>query len=381
MTRIKQALVTLVIPLLGPACVEEDSLVVSRSDLLVLYAPQDYVEQDMAVCDGTFEKMEHDVYLTRKMFKSNTAVPIHYYWLPAIQISSDEFPCTASGHACTIEQTIYARTLASTHELVHASRATAPRVLEEGMATLLSDPYHRLSKLVAREELFDAFEAGTFEQASDPIGLYERSAHFVSFLIAEWGLETFLEFNSRGYSYLASFDEWTQGFEHVYGASFQQVWMMYGEYPDCPPVQFHMPVSACDALGGTATPATTLTAAYSLESGPADDPDSTFIDSLDCAEGETFGPYSYDGKTSRGAMSVVEIDNWLAGSVWIELVGDVDAGSRAAITACGSCWDGVGALLSHEERKILSNVPSGTYALIRYQDMTVDGGLGVSLHY
>jgi hypothetical protein len=65
-------------------------------------------------------------------------------------------------------------------------------VLDEGLATLLDVAHDREAEVMAsREILREAFEIGTYELTPDGYGLYERSAHFVSFLFAQYGRDNY----------------------------------------------------------------------------------------------------------------------------------------------------------------------------------------------
>lgn len=346
-----------------------------KSDWLVLRAPK-----DAQICSGTFAAMEAEVIRLFSMFEINRHT-IDYSWLPPSDYSSEKFPCLNTDRGCAQGADIFARSPISTHELVHATRETLPVPLEEGLATVLELPYDRDSDVMAsRDELLAALETTSWFDNPLSYAMYERAAHFVSFLLAEFGDEKFIEFDIRrrgdGDDYELLLADWADDFEVVYGHSFETVWALYDAYPDCGPAFFHRPLSACAMLGDP--PQATLVADESLEPGP----DARFVTNFSCDE-EAIGPW-VDVDDSFGKMATfrIDVDNRLGRFLSVDLVGTVVDDSRALLTACGSCWDGTAAMVTAESTKLLTNhLDSGAYALVLIQGLDEPGELGVALRW
>ncbi len=315
--------------------------------------------------------MESEVIRIEEMFGTGP-VSVEYSWMPKSYFPDHDFPCRSSIWGCSVDSDVYSRTLLSTHELVHAARVSSlPPVLEEGLANLLSAATSRSESVMApREMLWEALAAGTWAIAEDPHGIYERSAHFVSFLFAQYGRELFLEFEQRtrrnGYQY-RPLSGWTADFEAVYGEPFEQVWASYASYPDCPPAQYHLPLTECAMLGNR----------------PADaslSPGDTFTRALECDSDEVAGPFVFFPESRmRFASYRVDIDNDRGGAMGVELVGAVNGANRVILTNCGNCWEGSAAYLSSEHRRTSSRFQSGPHALLLYRDLEATSETGITL--
>jgi hypothetical protein len=360
--------------LLLAACTEEVELppIRDRSDSLVLRTPS-----DLPVCAGTFDAMEAEVLQIQEMFGS-PPVTVDYSWMPQSHYTDEEFPCDGSTWGCAPGSHAYVRTLMSTHELMHASRSSwLPSVLEEGLAALHDPAQSRTAEVMAsRAELLDVLEGGE----SNGYEQYERAAHFVSFLFAQYGRETFMKFEERvrwdTYAHRPLW-EWKADFEAVYGDSFEQVWETYATYPDCAPAQFHLPLSVCSMLG-TPTQAATLTPAFMEAPGA----EATFTRALDCDDDEVVGPFVfYNGPLTRSAVYAIEIDNWLGGTVWLDLTGDLIGANRAILTNCGNCWTGSALFASTGTPSAYVTLQSGPYVLMLYRDFDTAGEFGITLSF
>ena len=264
-------------------------------------------------------------------------------------------------------------------------RFKLPSVLEEGLASLLEQPSTSDDlNIVSRDELLAALEAGSLQNASSGHGLYQRSAHFISFLFAEFGREKFIELEQR--VGVANPDrgnddrplaDWEAAFETTYGQPFADVWAAYEDYPDCSSAQFKLPLTACAMLEG-ASPSATLIPTYATEITP----EAEFRLTFECSDDAVVGPYVFgDRQVARASMHVIAIDNAHDPRVDVQLTGHRDAGTRALFTSCGNCWEGAGALLTRSNLSRELDVPSGVYALILYQDMDVPGPVGIGVSY
>jgi hypothetical protein len=371
----------LALVLLLSACADEELPPIrEQSEWLVLRAPA-----DLPMCEGTFDSMEAEVMQISEMFGSGP-VTVDYSWMPEPQYHREDIPCGA-GWACASERNVYAPTLMLTHELVHAARWSLPSVLEEGLATLFDVPDDRKAEVMeSREILREALDAGTYLLA--PGGrereLYERLAHFISFLFAQYGQDTFLEFEKRvrweTYAH-RPLSQWAADFEAVYGESFEQAWEIYATYPDCAPAQYHLPLTACSMLEARPAEASLLPA-FILDPGP----EATFTRALECDDDGTVGPVVYfNGSVTRSASYVIDIDNYYggAGVVWFDLTGEVTDASRAIVTNCGNCWDGAGVFLSSKHPHDYANLQPDTHphVLTLYRDVDATGELGIVLRF
>jgi hypothetical protein len=371
----------LVHALLLSACVDENLPPIrEQSEWLVLRGPA-----DLPICEGTFAGMEAEVMQISQLFGSGP-VTVDYSWMPKPQYHREDIPCSV-GWACASEHNVYAPTLMLTHELVHAARRwSLPSVLEEGLATLLDAPDDRKAEVMAsREILREALDAGTYLLAPDggERELYERLAHFISFLFAAYGRDTFLEFERRVRWETTAhrpLSQWAADFQAVYGESFEQAWETYATYPDCPPAQYHLPLTACSMLETRPADAS-LVPAFILEPGP----EATFTRALECGDDDTVGPVVINGSMTRSASYRIDIDNYYggAGVVSFDLTGEITEASRAIITSCGNCWGGAGVFLSSKYPHDSANLPSGPhpYALTLYRDLDATGEFGIVLGF
>ena len=252
-------------------CADDRLPIREASEHLILRVPS-----GLEVCGGTFSTMESEVIRIRELFGARAGT-VDYTWMPRSHYGREEFPCVMGASGCAGGLLVFDRAIANTHELVHAARSGMPAAFEEGLATLLTAPIAPETPLAPREQLFDALVGSWPEDGA----LYPRAAHFVSFLIADEGIDTFGEFDRR-VRYIkgtrdATFAEWVGVFEDVYGATFEEMWTAYADYPDCPAVQFHRPLTACAALAER-TPEATLVAPFLGEAGP----DASFKRSFNC---------------------------------------------------------------------------------------------------
>jgi hypothetical protein len=347
-----------------------------QSEWLVLRGPA-----DLPICEGSFARMEAEVMQISEMFGSGP-VTVDYSWMPAPQYHPEDLPCPV-GWACASHRNVYAPTLMMTHELVHAARWSLPSVLEEGLATMLNVAINLNTDVMASRELLrEAFEAGTYELAPDGQALYERSAHFVSFLFAYYGRDTFLEFEKRvrweTYAH-RPLTQWAADFEAVYGESFDQAWETYATYPDCAPAQYHLPLTACSMLE-THPPDASLFPAYIIDPGP----DATFTRALECGDDGVVGPITFfNGAVTRSASYVIDIDNHFSGMVWFDLTGEITDASRAIITNCGNCWDGAAVFLSRKHPNDGANLQPNLHphVLTLYRDLDATGEFGIVLRF
>ena len=337
------------------------------SEHLILRIPS-----ELDVCGGTFSIMENEVIRIRELFGAMPGA-VDYAWMPFSHYAPEDFPCTtiatnASGCASGLQ--VHDRAIANTHELVHAARAQIPVAFEEGLATLLGPPERRRVEPASRDELLNAMTGSWHLDES----LYERAAHFVSYLIAAEGMDIFIEFDHRVRTikdaYIAPFAQWSGTFEDVYDATFEEIWAGYAQYPDCPAVQFHLPLTACAALVEQAPEATLVTAWG--EPGP----DGSFLRSSSCEQDGVVG-----GEPVRWSTHVVELDILFAeaGGTGVTLIGEAASGTRAILSNCGDCWSGSAASVSTNEPFAFADLRSGPHALVLIQAIDEVGPVGIEI--
>ena len=338
---------------------------------LILRGPE-----DVFVCAGTFARSSAEVVMIRESFRPSSG-PVEYIWMPETEVSAADFPCESSNYACTSGTSIYARTLASTHEIVHAARSPGlPMVLEEGLAAMLDEATPQEQVLAPRIDFEQAVTSGSWSPSN---ALYERSAHFVSFLVAWGGLEALRELER-------AFASWTdnaytsppaqldEAMVAVYGLNLAEVLAEYETYPDCAPAQFHQALSACELLTSNQTPGTTVTASL-IDDGEVD----PFLMSIDCSHERAYGP------VDRGVLTVardvkVEVELPLDANVWVRLRGEAGEGAVAWLSNCGDCWSGSGAIVSMAEPAAFVRLESGPHVLTLHQSAET-GELGIELSY
>lgn len=132
-------------------CSDDRPPIREASDHLILRVPS-----DLEVCGGTFSTMESEVIRLRGLFGA-TPGPVDYAWMPRTHYASEDFPCMLSiADGCASGLNVYDRSIANTHELVHAARAAMPAAFEEGLATLLAPANRPVQALAPRDELLDA---------------------------------------------------------------------------------------------------------------------------------------------------------------------------------------------------------------------------------
>jgi len=352
--------------------------VIEEGELLILRGPI-----DVEICAGTFPTMESEL---AELFARFDHPPhtVEYTWMPLSHVDEVDFFCTSDNVlGCAQGDQIYTRSLAHTHELVHAARNKGiPAVLEEGLATYLDTPTNnRPSKMASRELLLEGLELGTYLVNAQPIEVYERAAHFVSFLVAAWGWDTFLALEQRVASETAYVDSplslWQDDFEAVYGQSFAEVWDAYADYPDCPLTQFHRPIHACGlAASGE------LDGSIDIALDPVT-PAAVFMTELDCKSERVLGPVLLRSRhpDRRLAHYAIEVINSLGTTTDVSLIGELDEASRAILTTCGDCWAGTGLMMTAKD-PVVEDIPNpGTYALILYTSADSPGPVGVQMQY
>ena len=327
------------------ACAESriDLPVIEASERLVLRGPE-----EPPICGGSFAHMEDMVvYIQDELLPNEPPRTVTHTWVPFGFDEEYEDICGPGVLACVDNGTeSYDRRLASAHELVHASRPGFPsRILEEGVATMFGEIVS--GAMAPRDELY-----GELTEPSGNLSgrLYERSGHFVSFLVALVGAEGFFEFDSR----LRTQREmgkrapgWNPLFVEFFGLTFEELWADYGDYPDCSPRRFHWSVTRCPEID------TVIDEVVMLEPGLGNEirEESSVVVDFSCASSEVVGP---DGRGNWFRMREFVIQVRAVAIPRFYLVGDVRPGSRAVLSSCGNCWDGEVIVLNEEHSEVFS---------------------------
>ncbi len=321
-----------------------------NSELLVLAGPE-------PVCGGTFEALARRVHALQVLF-GDSPKKVHYYWMPQGLAGT---PCPKGATGCADGDIIYAERVPHEHELVHAARADVlPGVLEEGLATLLGE---YAGPPVSRDELLQVIQ-GREEMRTG--SQYERAAHFVAFLLGRGGFGA-LRRLEQDTSRSMPFEDWAPLVEDVYDDSWEGLWAAYLAYPECDARTMHEDVLLCH---GAEQPIAQLTPDFG-------DPKTLVID-MDCAAQDVTGPFSDE----LIYEALVEIGIPESPYFWVQLTGDVVAGSRATLSRCGSsCADEAGLSVSAEEPVLPLDVQPGLYVLELRQPIEVGGQLGIRTSY
>ena len=326
------------------ACVE------SRIDLPVIEASERFVlrgPEEPPICGGSFAHMEDMVvYIQDELLPNEPPRTVTHTWVPFGFDEEYEDICGPGFLACVDDGTkSYDRRLASAHELVHASRPGFPsRILEEGVATMFGEIVS--SAMAPRDELYGELT----EPSGDLSGrLYERSGHFVSFLVALVGAQEFFEFDSRLRTQRGSGKRapgWDPLFVEFFGLTFEELWADYADYPDCSPRQFHWSVTRCPEIDTVNDGVVILEPDFGTEIRE----ENSVVADFSCSSSEVVGP---DGRGDwfRVREFVIQVPTLVLPQLY--LVGDVKPGSRAVLSPCGNCWGGEAFVLNEERRKVL----------------------------
>jgi hypothetical protein len=186
---------------------------------------------DSTICAGTLPYLDGVVGHLGEVFGRPNA-RVSYYWLPD---GTDTY-CPAGVEGCVNDRGTFSRHTIHQHELAHAvrwpSRLYMP--LEEGLAEAFGDDWNRFP---VQGDIRDLLEAPT-ANGYLPGGGYGLAAHFVSYLDADYGLDTLIELDART-DYEQSYASAAAAFERVYGEPLDTVVDDYeAEYPRCSTLTF-----------------------------------------------------------------------------------------------------------------------------------------------
>jgi hypothetical protein len=181
---------------------------------------------EATICAGTLPYLDGAVGYLGDVFDRPDA-RVDYFWMP----DGTEPHCVEHADGCAYEGRVFSRHAPHQHELVHAIRWPENLYLpiEEGLAEAFGDDWDRFR---VQGDIRDLLE--------DPAGNgyipgpgYGLAAHFVSYLHAEYGLDSLTELDAST-SYDQSFSGAATAFEQVYDQPLDQVIETYeNEYPRC----------------------------------------------------------------------------------------------------------------------------------------------------
>lgn len=184
-------------------------------------------DEDLSsLCAGTLPFADGFVGFLNERFDREQQV-VDYYWTPEGLVE----PCEDITLGCSFGSVAYGRIPLIQHELTHAVRGDddASPPLEEGLAELFGDdwvPDDPLSSPVSL--MFESYDRGT----RLPSSYYPTAGHFSSFLRAQYGEASLLEFVEIS----EQEDSWEQTmdrFQASFGFPIDDAFDAYEEYPEC----------------------------------------------------------------------------------------------------------------------------------------------------
>ncbi|NJK31216.1 MAG: hypothetical protein HC927_01710 [Deltaproteobacteria bacterium] len=312
-------------------------------------------EDPEGVCGETLEWMDRRAVGLKDVFGDQTYADIEYYWLP--ESWSDPRLCGDNSIGCTKGDQIYAKHVPMEHELVHALLIEdLPAVFEEGLAEVFGD-LGWVFEPSDRAHLLQILET------SDPVDYadYSRAGHFVAFLIETYDLDPLLRL-ARLADYDDDYDKVRSAFAEAYGFSLDQALAEYEDFPECDPLAWMDTRIAC------AEPALALEPALGTEV--------SVVENLDCDEPNVYGPHGGYMFTE----TTLEIMPVIGYPLIIDLEGDVNDETSAALVGCGGCADATTIwVVPGEFQQLL--IPPGRYVLRLFRPVDDPGELGISLRY
>ena len=316
--------------LLGVACQEPLPSAVWSGDLVTVRSSANDAElQD--VCDGTFARVdEYAKFLAGEFSYGPSKARVDYVWFPGedgARSSCDGAPACARGRV------VYTPRVLDRHEVTHAVRngvLHGPRMFEEGVAVLYGDHIEE-DNLGTVDLLLSYLGAPDF-----PSGGYPTAGHFTSFLVSEFGLESF-DAMTAPLGISSGQAEVERAWLEATGEDFASALDAYADYPKCAPSLF-------------------VDNSFDCRKEPefvwGDAPEEVGID-MTCGDGETVGTGS--GRQQRTFTFENEAHRFVS-RVFVDNYGDAPVDVRVRL--CGmSCWEGD---------------PFNEFA--NYQDLSVEAG-------
>ncbi len=200
------------------------------------------------LCGGTLPYMDEFVGIIQDRAQADPEERAIYYLAP--DGWNSEW-CPGDGYGCSLGNIAFGRAVPLEHELVHAALQNAvgdgDRVFGEGIAEvwgaiLSEDP---------------PFEGDISEMLRDSSGrldtaLYPRAAHFVSYLLEEFGTRAVLDVMAMT-AIDANEQQLESAFLSVFGMDISSIVDAYAEYPECDSKAYSEAVWACTTLPSVGT--------------------------------------------------------------------------------------------------------------------------------
>ena len=265
-------------------------------------------ENPELVCAGTREYLDQRTGRILERLDSDST-RIEYYFLDDID---DICPDREDVAGCAQEGVAYSQMVPHLHEIVHARTGNLmPRVLEEGLATYLGDPYP-IREMASRERMAELLTSDI--DGIDGESEYGRAAHFMAFLSERFGWDAVLGLDAR-LNLDSSVGQMDAAFEAVLGIGLEATLTEYETYPDC--------TGTVDASLACSEPSATL-----------DILNTTYERLVDCASFDGVGPH-------LGMVfveDVIELGAAVDGSRMVPGFGEgMDNGGFAVLRRCGPC--------------------------------------------
>lgn len=223
------------------SCWTKDYSFVRHGRLVTVYG---YGLSESDACAGSFDELESHTELIRQALGLHAPASYTVRWFSEDHWETVE-PCSASAFACTRHGVGMSRTLPEMHEMVHVVMRSADRecvnVLEEGLAGYFDGPMpwewyppddYSIEQLLVEEEI-PLTAAG-----------YAFAAHFVSFLVENFGPEAVMKL-CRSLPRSSSLAQWDVAAHRVLGSSLDQLLADYAVYPVCSGQQLRARLWGC----------------------------------------------------------------------------------------------------------------------------------------
>lgn len=180
------------------------------------------------VCGGTLEHLDDRAAHIDDLFEDPRDI-VDFVWAPGPAL--EEY-CELPTLGCRRGRSAFTVFALDEHELFHALReASAQRGLEEGMAVAFGDDRHLAGEV-------EDSDIDTVLRTTGPFALpdgtdYPRLGHFVSYLVATYGVETLVDL-ARTSNLWDGYDDLTRSVEATLGIAFDDVIDDYeASYPAC----------------------------------------------------------------------------------------------------------------------------------------------------
>ena len=169
--------------------------------------------------------------------------------------------------------------------------------------------------------------------------------------------------------YELPFADWAPIFSEVYGASWDETWTLYQDYPDCEPIKVHWSLERCSQP----------LVADQIPSPELSTPAEVMID-VGCGEPTAIGPLFNDDVVQT--TIVVSIQPSIELPLWARLRSDEDSEAIVVLTpACGNCTMTQSAVALSQENDLEMGNFSGDYFMHVFTPIGYTGAVGVELSY